>query len=204
MLTRRSLLMSSLALAALATAAPPRAAGAQTPTQATQFIDQTARQLIAVIDSAGSAAQKRTQLQQIIDRTVAVEQIARFCLGRFWRTASPAQQKDYVQQFHHVLLSSITGHLGEYKGVTYSLGRAVPGEGGVQVPSVMNRPGQPSANLTWVVANDGGGPKIIDVLAEGTSMRLTQRSDYDSFLNQHNGNVTALVTALKRRASQEG
>lgn len=204
MLTRRSLLMSSLALAALAVAAPPRAVGAQTPVQATQFIDQTARQLIAVIDSAASAAQKRTQLQQIIDRTVAVEQIARFCLGRFWRTATPAQQKDYVQQFHHVLLNSITGHLGEYKGVTYSLGRPVPGEGGVQVPSVMNRPGQPSANLTWVVANDGGGPKIIDVLAEGTSMRLTQRSDYDSFLNQHNGNVAALVTALKRRASQEG
>lgn len=167
-------------------------------------MDRTAKQLIAVIDSPAPDAQKRAQLQQIIDRSVAVEQIARFCLGRFWRTATPQQQQDYVQQFHHVLLTSITGHLGEYKGITYSLGRPVPGQGGVEVPSVMNRPGQPSANLTWVVADIGGGPKIIDVLAEGTSMRLTQRSDYDSFLNQHGGNVGALVAALKRRASQTG
>jgi phospholipid transport system substrate-binding protein len=204
MLTRRTLLRSSLALAALAADSPAWPARALSPGQAAQFIDQAAKQMIAVIDAAGSEAQKRPQLQQIIDRVVAVEEIGRFCLGRFWRTASPQQQQEYLRLFHRVLLNSITGHLGDYKGITYTLGRPVPGEGGVQVPSVMNRPGQPAANLTWVVADVGGSPKIIDVIAEGTSMRLTQRSDYNSFLNRNGGNVQALIDAMKRQAGQSG
>ena len=204
MQTRRFFLQSTLALAALA-GGPRlgRAAFALSPTQATQFISDTARQMIAVIDSPASQAEKSAKLQQIINRAVAVDEIARFCLGRYWRTATPTQQQEYAQLFHHVLLNSITGHLGDYKGITYTLGRPIPGDGGVQVPSVLTRPGQPTANLTWVVTDDSGSPKIIDVLAEGTSMRVTQRSDYGGFLDSHGGNVGALLDALKRRARQQ-
>ncbi len=204
MQTRRFLLRSTLATAALAGGTRlARAAFALSPVQATQFIDQTAKQMIAVIDSPAPQAEKSAQLQQIIDRVVAVDEIARFCLGRYWRQATPAQQQEYAKLFHHVLLNSITGHLGDYKGITYTLGRPIPGDGGVQVPSVLTRPGQPTANLTWVVADTGGSPKIIDVLAEGTSMRVTQRSDYGGFLDSHGGNVGALIDALKRQARQQ-
>lgn len=199
--TRRIFLLTSLTLAAPAAVIGIAPAWALAPAQARQFIDQTARELIAVIDAGAPVAQKRAQLQQIIDRAVAVDEVARFCLGRHWRSATPQQQQQYVQLFHRVLLNSITGHLGDYKGITYSLGRAAPGDGGMQVPSVMNRPGQPAANLTWVVSDDTGSPKIIDVIAEGTSMRLTQRSDYDSYLNRNGGSVQALIAAMQRQAS---
>ena len=74
----------------------------------------------------------------------------------------------------------------------------------MEVPSVLRRPGQPAANLTWVVTDQDGGPKIIDVLAEGTSMRLTQRSDYGGFLDSHNGNIGALLDAMQRLARRPG
>lgn len=205
MLTRRTFLQSTLTLAALSAGARlAHAAFAQSPAQAKQFINTTARQMIAIIDSPAPAADKSAQLQQIINRVVAVDEIARFCLGRYWRLATPAQQQQYVQLFHHVLLESITGHLGDYKGITYSIGTPVDGQGGVQVPSVLNRPGQPAASLTWVVTEESGNPKIIDVIAEGTSMRVTTRSDYNSFLDSHAGNIAALITALQRRARQSG
>jgi phospholipid transport system substrate-binding protein len=201
MVTRRTLLLSPLAAAALASRA---SAAAVTPEQARQFIDRTAKEMIAVIDGNAPTEQKRAQLQQIIDRAVAVEEVGRFCLGRYWRAATPEQRQQYLQLFHRVLLNSITGHIGEYKGVTYTLGRPVPGNGGIEVPSVLNRPGQPSANLTWLVSGDGGNPKIIDVIAEGTSMRITQRSDYDSYLSRNGGRISALLEAMKRQASQTG
>lgn len=204
MLTRRSLLIATLPLAGALVPGWLRPARAQSPAQATQFIDQTAKQLVAIIDAGAPAPQKRAQLQQIIDRDVAVAEVAQFCLGRHWRDATPQQQKDYVQLFHRVLLNSIAGHLGDYKGITYTLGRAMPGDGGVQVPTVLNRPGQPSANLTWLVSNEGGSPKIVDLIAEGTSLRLTQRSDYDSYLNRNGGRVQALLDAMKRQANQSG
>jgi phospholipid transport system substrate-binding protein len=51
-----------------------------------------------------------------------------------------------------------------------------------------------------VVADENGTPKIIDVIAEGTSLRLTQRSDYASFLAHNGGNIDALIAALREQA----
>jgi phospholipid transport system substrate-binding protein len=50
-----------------------------------------------------------------------------------------------------------------------------------------------------VVVGATGNFKVVDVLAEGTSLRQTQRSDYTSFLDGHGGNVQTLIDALKRQ-----
>ena len=43
--------------------------------------------------------------------------------------------------------------------------------------------------------------EIVDVIAEGTSLRLTQRSDYSSYLS-HNGNsIDSLLSAMKRQTA---
>ena len=60
----------------------------------------------------------------------------------------------------------------------------------------MTRPNNAPNKVDWVVTSSGGAPKIIDVVAEGTSLRLTQRSDYAAFLSRNNNNVGALIEAL--------
>jgi phospholipid transport system substrate-binding protein len=201
MFTRRTVLLTSLAAAAVAGVLP---AGAQTPDQASAFIDQIGKQLVAVINGETPPAQQHAQLQQIIDKAVATDSVARFCLGRYWRVATPAQQQDYLALFHRVLVTNITGKLGEYKGVTFVLGRAVPGEGGVTVATIITRPGQPPSNVGWVVSNVDGAPRIIDVIAEGTSLRITQRSDYASYIERNGQNVQALLDALRKQTNASG
>jgi len=201
MLTRRSLIVSTIAATTLfaATGFAP-AAHAQATSEAKAFIEQTASQLIAVVNGNAPNAQKQQQLTQIIDRAVDVPEIARFCLGRFWRAATPEQQKQYIDLFHRVLVINITGKIGEYQGVSINLGQAVDREGAVAVESVVNRPGNAPAKVDWIVNNETGSPKIIDVVAEGTSLRLTQRSDYASYLARNGNNVQALIDAMKRQA----
>jgi phospholipid transport system substrate-binding protein len=53
--------------------------------------------------------------------------------------------------------------------------------------------------VQWVVDEVDGHPKIVDVVAEGTSLRLTQRSDYGSYLQQHGDSVDALIAAMRRQ-----
>ena len=50
--------------------------------------------------------------------------------------------------FHEVLLNSITGKLGEYRGVQFTVNRTVPHEGGVAVrpPSSGRTAGPPRCN----------------------------------------------------------
>lgn len=205
MLTRRSLLLLAAAAAAIASVgAPgllttPALAQGTSPDAATGFVNQMGQDLVAVVNSTESDSVKRSRLGTIIDRVVDVPAVAKFCLGRFWRTATPAQQQQFTQLFNQVIIISIGGHLGDYKGVSFTVGRTFPTDGGTAVRTVLNRPGNPPARVDWVLSNATGSPKIIDVLAEGTSLRLTQRSDYASFLANNGNSVPALLDALHKQ-----
>ena len=177
------------------------AAHAQTSSD-TEFVRTLSVKLTAVVNGPGSTADKKTQVLPLLSQDVDVDAIGRFCLGRFWRTASPEQQQRYLALFHQVLVNSITGHLGDYKGVAITVGSATPqGDGRTSVPTVITRPGQPNTNVQWIVSDSTGSPKVIDVMAEGVSLSINERDDYTSYLARHGNSVDALISALTRQVS---
>ena len=197
--SRRVILTMSAAWLTLGAGARAESADAA----ASAFVKATGDKLVGVVNGPGSAQQKRQALTQIIDQVVDVNGVARFCLGRFWRQASPAQQQRYLAVFHQVLVISITSKLGEYEGVRFTIGRAVPQGDDVAVDSTVYRPNNPPTDVKWVIADPSGNPKIVDVVAEGTSLRLTQRSDYASYLNHNNDSIDALITAMQHQVAQD-
>ncbi len=199
-LNRRTFLAISCATVAVLAASSVAPLRAQS-SQAGSFVRSFADQLVAIVNGPQPYAQKKVALGPVIDRNVDVSQIARFCLGRFYSTATPAQQTQYTALFHKVLLNNIAGHLGEYSGVSYVMhGETAQGENTL-VGTTITRPNQPTVNVQWVVEHAGAAPKVVDVIAEGTSLRLTQRSDYASYLSHHNNDISALLTALERQTN---
>jgi phospholipid transport system substrate-binding protein len=192
-----------LAVAAIA-ALPPLAVRAQNTDKATAFVKSTGDKLVAVVNGPGTASAKRRQMTQIIDTDVDVDGIGRFCLGRYWRQATADQQKQYLTLFHEVLVTNITSKLGEYKGVTFTMGHSKPQDEEAVVSTTVVRPNNAPTAVDWIIANPASAPKIIDVVAEGTSLRLTQRQDYASYLTHNNNNIDALITAMKNQVSQSG
>lgn len=188
----------------LALACPAHAQASPATTEAIGFIHATGQELVGVINGPGSAEAKSMAMERIVDRRVDVDGIAKFCLGRFWRVATPAERAQYERLFHRVLVLNVTAKIGDYSGVAFTVGRAVPREEGVMVATTVDRPGQAPAEVDWLVKMIGGQPKIIDVVAEGTSLRVTQRSDYASFITHHNDSVAALITALREQAARAG
>ena len=199
MITRRN----SLTLAAFA-ALLPFSARAQGTERASAFVKDVGDKLVAVVNAPGSLAVKRTQMAHIIDTAVDVDGIGKFCLGRYWRQATPEQKKQYLTLFHEVLVTSITAKLGEYQGVTFTMGRGKPQDEEAVVTTTVVRPNSPPTTVDWIISNPASNPKIIDVVAEGTSLRLTQRSDYASYLSHNNGTIDALIAAMKNQISQSG
>jgi phospholipid transport system substrate-binding protein len=194
--------MIGLAAAAFMVAAAPGLAAAQSASEAqsARFIEQTVQRLVAVVNGPGSAPDKRQEMQAIIDSSVDVDGVARFCLGRFWNDASPGQRADYTKLFHEVLVNNITSKLGDYKGVSVTVNRTTERGDDDVVNSTVTRPNNPPTSVDWVVSHTT--PKIVDVIAEGTSLRLTQRQDYMSYL-VHNGNsVDRLIHAIREQAAQ--
>lgn len=200
MITRRN----CLTLAALSTLPTllPLSARAQGTEKAAAFVKATGDKLVAVVNGPGSAAAKRARMTQIINSAVDVDGVGKFCLGRYWRQATPEQQKQYLALFHEVLVTNITAKLGEYQGVTFTMGRTKPQDDEAVVSTTVVRPNNPPTAVDWIISNPSSNPKIIDVVAEGTSLRLTQRSDYASYLTHNNGSIDALITAMRNQVSQ--
>jgi phospholipid transport system substrate-binding protein len=192
-----------LTLAAIA-AMVPLSVHAQATDKAVAFVKSTGDRLVAVVNGPGATGTKRTQMTQIINSDVDVEGIGRFCLGRYWKLATPEQQKLYLSLFHEVLVTNITSKLGEYQGVTFTMGRGKPQDQEAVVSTTVVRPNNAPTAVDWIISNPGSDPKIIDVIAEGTSLRLTQRQDYASYLTHNNGNIDALIAAMKNQVSQNG
>jgi phospholipid transport system substrate-binding protein len=172
--------------------------------RAVAFVRATGDKLISIINGNLSPADKRQTLARIIDNTVDVNGVAQFCLGRFWRTASSKEQQDYTQLFHAVLVNNIAGKLGEYRGVTFTVGRAEPRDDTQMVDTTVVRPNSAPSDVQWMISEAIGSPKIIDVTAEGASLRLTQRSDYGSYLVRNNNSVQALIEAIRQQIAKNG
>ena len=201
MTPRRALLHLALAAPFLAAAAP------EPPTQAAAtFIRAAGNELAAIIDADLPPAEKRRRLAAFLDRVVDIPGVARFCLGRFWRRASTDQQTRFVALYHGILLDSVLARVGTYRhpqqqGMQVQIGRAEARDGDIYVPTSVARTGHPAAAVTWVVRIGPAGPHIVDLIAEGTSLRITVRSDYASFLNQHDDSIPALLDAMARQIS---
>jgi phospholipid transport system substrate-binding protein len=199
MMHRRHFLTFVAASAALSASYP---AQAQVAEKAAAFIKSTGDKIVGVVNGPGTPGSKRAAMTQIVDSYVDVDEIGRFCLGRYWRQATPEQQKQYLKLFREVLVTNISAKVGEYQGVRFTMGRSRLEDEDVVVSTVVERPNNPPANVDWLVANPGSNPKIIDVKAEGTSLRLTQRQDYASYLAHNGSNIDALITAMRNQVSQ--
>ena len=169
---------------------------------AAAFIRRSGDELASIMAKAGSTDARRRLLQPFIDRVVDVDTVARFCLGRFWGRATAKQQEDYLRLFHAVLMNAVLVRVGDYERteIRVNVERPEMRDSQVQVPTTVERTGSPPARVIWVVSTDADNPHIIDLIAEGMSLRLTVRSDYNAFLVRHDNNIDALIDALRQQA----
>lgn len=199
--SRRATLAAGLLLAA--GTLPARAQVADIA-RASAFIQQTGNDLVAAInDTRAPVGQRRERVAAVLRRSVDIQGVGRFIIGRWWRQATPQEQAEFMRLFEETLIRNLSSRFGEYQGVRFSLGRTQQRtEDDVLVNTLIERANSAPFALDWRVAEVGGQPKIVDVIAEGTSMRLTQRSEYSSVITRNNGQVSALLAAMQQQIQQ--
>jgi len=172
--------------------------------RATAFVDRAGQELVnAINDPRLNQTQRRDRVASILRTAIDIEGTGRFILGRYVRQASPAELQDYLKLFDEIIIRNLSARFGEYRGVKFSLGRSQQRtEEDALVSTLVERPNTPAFTLDWRVAEINGRPKVVDVIAEGTSLRLTTRSEYSAVIQRNGGRVAALLDAMRGQIAQ--
>jgi phospholipid transport system substrate-binding protein len=199
MISRRFLLAGFAGLAST-----PARAQQMDITRATAFVDRAGQDLVnAINDPRLNQNQRRDRVASILRNAIDIEGTGRFILGRYVRQASPAELQDYQKLFDEIIIRNLSARFGEYRGVKFSLGRSQQRtEEDALVSTLIERPNNPSFTLDWRVADINGQPKVVDVIAEGTSLRLTTRSEYAAVIQRNSGRVASLLDAMRGQIAQ--
>jgi|SRR5579872_2457830 len=198
---RKALMLAgALAMAAVGTV-PWMAADRPLPiADARLFLQRSGNRLAAILNGPGDWPAKRAQVEALIDQAMDVGGIARFALGRAWKIASDAQRDEILRLFPRVLVGIVGRTFGTYEGFTFSVEHGTQIDNAVKISTVVWRWGDAPRAVFWLVAWVDGALKIIDIIAEGTSMRIALRNGYADVLQQSNGSLPALIETLQKAA----
>jgi len=165
------------------------------------FIQDVGRQLGQALQGADTLAEKRRRLEPFIARVVDVPAVARFCLGRYWRVATPEQRQRFTGLFLRSLANAVALRAGSYQtGLGHVIvQQPVARPDGIYVPTLVQPQGKPEVHVAWIVEADHAPMQIIDVTAEGMSLRLAKRSDFTAYIAQHGGDIDRFLDALQRQ-----
>lgn len=204
-LTGTAVLVAWAALSGVAGKANPDPVG---------FIDNLDRRLQAAVSDT-APEQRLARFRQLLREDFDVPGIARFVLGRYWLLATPAQQQEFVSLLEDYIVRTYSDRLSKYadSGDALRITGSRPGtDGMVVVSSQINLangggpragghgPTVPPIKFDWLLVMQNGSYKISDVIVDGISMAVTQRSEFASEIQRNGGQVQTLLATMRERA----
>ena len=151
-------------------------------------------------DTSLNDEQRAAEFRKLLNDNFDMAAIGRFALGRNWKVATPAQQTEYQKLFKEMIVKTYSRRFKEYNGQKVEVKSArADGETDAIVSSVIVPPSGPSVAVDWRVRQVGGGYKVVDILVEGVSMALTQRSDFASVIQRGGGDIEVLLEQLRQK-----
>jgi phospholipid transport system substrate-binding protein len=168
-----------------------------------QFVQNLGEEALSALASDDMTEEKiAKEIQGWLSNYFDTPTIARFALGRYWRQASDSQKKEYVVLFKDLIVQTYSKRLEEYSGEKFKvMGHTKASDRDTIVHSKILPADDkgPTTQVDWRVRSSNGKLKIIDVIVEGVSMSVTQRSDFSSVIQKGGGRIDALLTSLRKK-----
>jgi phospholipid transport system substrate-binding protein len=196
---RRSLLTGLFLLMSVASLAAPPIVN---PADAVAFMNQVWDRAVEVLNKKSDPAFRQERFRQLFHADFDSAGIARFVLGRYWRDASEEEQKDFVKLFEDYVVFVYTARLSNFGGQDFKIrGSRSDGDGVVVLTDVFSPGGSSPLKIDWRLVSDNGAYKINDVIVEGVSMLVTQRSEFASIVQRNGGQVRGLLAMMREKTA---
>ena len=196
-MTRRFLLtIISLLIALPSLTAAPNAIAAD----AGVFMNELWHHAVEVLSKKAPVAERLARFRQLFQADFDGPGIARFVLGRYWRSASEQEQQEFLRLFEDYVIFVYGTRLSNFNGETFKVRSSRTDESGTVVSTdIVGPSGEAPIKVDWRLITDKGVFKINDVIIEGISMLVTQRSEFASVIQRHGGQVGGLLELMRER-----
>lgn len=133
---------------------------------------------------------------------VDAQKMTQQAAGRYWRQATPEQQKQLSDEFRTLLVYTYSGALAQIKNETVEFKpfRADPADTDVEVQSQVNMPRGEPITLNYRLSKTPQGWKIYDINVLGAWLVQTYASTFASEISK--GGIDGLIKKLHDRNQQ--
>jgi phospholipid transport system substrate-binding protein len=130
---------------------------------------------------------------------VDFQRMTALAAGRFWRQATPEQQKQLSNEFRTLLIFTYSGALSQIKNETVEFKplRADPADTDVEVRSSVNMSRGEPITLNYRLTKTPQGWKIFDINVLGAWLVETYKGTFATEIN--NSGIDGLIKALAER-----
>ena len=170
------------------------------------FVQQTVDEAAVALGQNITKELKIVKLKTIANKSVDIEGIALYSIGKRRKDLTDSQKEEYLQIFRKYFLKSFSSRLAQYSDPKIKVeSEKYLNKKYTMVSSVLiATEDKPEVKIDWrVVTKDPDNPLIIDVIIEGVSLAKVQKEEFNAIIQNNDGDINALFKNLMDFVNKE-
>ena len=163
------------------------------------FVQQTVDEAAVALGQNITKELKIVKLKTIANKSVDIEGIALYSIGKRRNDLTDSQKEEYLEIFRKYFLKSFSSRLAQYSDPKIKVkSEKYLNKKYTMVSSVLiATEDKPEVKIDWrVVTKDPDNPLIIDVIIEGVSLAKVQKEEFNAIIQNNDGDINALFKNL--------
>ena len=164
------------------------------------FVQETADKASEALNKRQSKEEKMEKLKIIAKETVDIKGIGYYSLGAYRKKLSDKKKDDYFEVFEKYFLKSFSSRLAEYTDpkIRVDTQKKLNDKYTMVSSTLLATSEKPEIKIDWrVITKNPDNPLIIDVIIEGVSLAKVQREEFNSIIQNNDGDINALLLTLQ-------
>ena len=161
-----------------------------------EIVDQASN----VLSSDDPVESKIIKLNDIAERSVDINGIGMYTLGKYRKSISEEDKSKYQKLFKSYFLKSFSSRLVDYTDPKINVvSEKKVSDKYTIVNSILEaNKGRPEVKIDWrIYTKNPEKPLIRDLMVEGLSLARTQKEEFNSIIQNNDGDINALFKTLE-------
>lgn len=185
----------------MARPAPAQRTAGESPQQVIARFHDVLLQCMTQAKTLGFAG-RYLRLEPAVDQTFNLAGMTKLAVGARWNSLTEAQRQALIEAFGRYTVTSYASHFDGYDGERFEMvGERPSPTGGIIVDTRMVRRSDEPVEFDYLMREDGGRWRVLDIYVVGTvSEMATRRSEFSATLRA--GGADALLELLRRKIAE--